>query len=63
MGSLFTKKEHFSPEDKPPIYWGNYWGKQFALNNHLSMVAVSDLRNFQILDDGFFFTLSDDIFE
>lgn len=58
-----AKKECFSPDDKPPIYWGNYWGNQFARNNHLSIAAISDLPSFQTIDDGFFFTLSDDIFD
>ena len=58
-----AKIDHFSPNEPPAIYWGNYWGNDYITSNHLSNTSILLLPTSRIIGDGIYFTLSNNIFD
>ena len=55
--------DRFSPDEKPAVYWGNYWGSDYIAANHLPGAAILSLPTGKAIDDGVYFTLSDNILD
>ena len=58
-----AKIDHFSPNETPAIYWGNYWGNDYIASNHLSTTSILSLPTSRVTGDGLYFTLSNDILD
>ena len=53
------KYTHFHPERMQPVFWGNYFGKDYIDKVDLQNFHTLPLYNMDRINDGLFFTLSD----
>lgn len=53
----------FRPEEKRPVFWGNYWGSEYC--KMVGAERLGDLAeiSFSRMNDGLFFTLTDNILD
>lgn len=58
-----ARAPHFVPDTIQQVYWGNYWGGGFAAQIEAFRARQLPVFQFEEIQGGVFFTLSDSIFD